>query len=148
MNRLVIPKFRDSAIFCCWIAGLLLIGSLCWFLTRPVRSEFLLRSVNRAWTQSGQTERLQGPIDPKTMKPELSRLGFWYSVDDENQALVFTMMTDGVFLPCAAIVDQQGKVEKILPLNSGGEKSLDRVPEKVLQLYIRRIELHSMEKQS
>ncbi|MCL2833653.1 MAG: DUF3821 domain-containing protein [Treponema sp.] len=140
MSDFAMPKLKDTAIFFGWIAGLLVIGGLCFFLTGSLRSDLLQSSINRAWAQSGVAYRLQAPADPGSVSPALSRLGSWYTIDEENRALVFTLVSDGIFLPCAAIVDSQGKTVKMLPLSSSGDKIFDRVPDKVKLLYQRRIE--------
>jgi len=139
MSKLPV-QLKDTAVFFCWIGGIFIIAGLCWFLTKPLRADLLRQTVNRAWAESGESFRLREPIAPGTMKPGLSRLGSWYSVDDENRALVFTLIADGIFLPCTAIVDSNGKVQNIMPLIGNGEKFMNRISPGIKQLYIRRIE--------
>jgi hypothetical protein len=141
----LIPTLKDSAVFVGWIAGLILIGALCWFLTQNLRSQFLLRSVNRALTQVEESKRfgdLGVPIGFKDLEKDTPRIGSWFTVKGREgyRVLVFSLISGANFLPCAAVVNAGGRVEDIVPLSSHGAKSFKEVPQGVLQLYIRRIE--------
>ena len=145
MKELTVPGIRDTAVLLGWIGGLLCIGGLCWFLTKPLRTDFLQQSVNRAWMRTNETRRLDTPVATAAMKPGLSRLGTWYTMTDKNttdnnRALVFSVISGGSFFPCAAIVNQEGKVEEILPLTASGAKLMNKISPGILRLYIRRIE--------
>jgi len=140
MKVFQIPRFKDTILFICWVSGLIAIGSLCWFISRPLRADLLLRTINHAWFTSGDARRLEAPIPPNTMKPGLARLGTWYTLRGGNKVLVFTIFSEGIFLPCAAIINLQGKVEEIIPLSIGGNTRLDRIPSGMIRLHIRRIE--------
>ena len=130
-------RFRDAFICTGWIAGLICAAGLCWGLTAPLRTSLLQQAVNKAWTRTGESPRLEAPV--ANPGPRLSRLGAWYTCD-EGRAVIFTIIADGIFLPCAAMVGSNGKVEKILPLTASGEKMMNRVSPGILQLHIRRIE--------
>ncbi|MDR0312881.1 MAG: hypothetical protein LBI14_04730 [Treponema sp.] len=140
MNKISIPQFKDTAILCGWIGALLLIGCLCWFLTNTLRADIMRNSVNRVLVLAGDTRRLEGATAAAAIKPSLGRLGAWYNMNEGYRALVFTLIADGVFLPCAAIVDPLGKLEEIIPLSPGGSRLLDRVSPGIIKLYTRRIE--------
>jgi hypothetical protein len=140
MSNISIPRLKDTAILFGWIAALLLIGCLCWFLTMPLRNDTLRNSVNRVFIQAGDARRLDAPIAPAAIKPSLGRIGTWFTMRDGYRALVFSLIADGVFLPCAAIVNPQGKLEEIIPLSDGGAKLLARVSPGIIKLYTRRIE--------
>ena len=145
-RKLMIPGLKDILIFVAWIAGLLLAGGLCWSLTRSVRSDFLLNSINRALSGMGDYRRLEAPIAPGAFRSDrtigpISRQGSWFSLDGEaDRLLFFTLMADGTFFPCAAIVNPQGRVKEIISLSSRGEKTLSHVSPGIIRLYIRRIE--------
>ena len=144
MKEFTFPGLKDTAVLLGWIAGLLCIGGLCWFLSKPLRTDILRQSINRAWTRTNETRRLDATVGPGVLKPGLMRLGTWYTVTggdgNGNRALIFTVIADGSFLPCAAIVNRDGKVDEILPLTAGGSKLLNRISPGVLNFYIRRIE--------
>jgi hypothetical protein len=140
MNKISIPQFKDTAILCGWIGGLILIGCLCWFLTGSLRGDLLRNSVNRVLVQAGDARRLEAPITASAIKPSLGRIGTWFSMNEGYRALVFTLIADGVFLPCVAIVDPLGKLEELIPLSPGGLKLLGRVSPGIIKLYTSRIE--------
>ena len=138
MSKFLIHKLKDSIILFSWMGGLVFIAGLCWFLTRPLRTEFLRYSINHAWIMTGNTLRLEMPVAPGTLEPGLSRLGTWFTLNNGNRALIFTLASGGQFIPCAAIVDSGGKVVEFVPLSSG--PGLDRVSPGIVQLHKRRIE--------
>ena len=140
MNKLLLDKLKDTSILLAWIAGLIIISCLCWVLSRSLRADFLQRSINRALTYTDDSRQLGAALAPGTLKPKLERLGFWYDLGDDSRVIVFTIIADGLFLPCAAVVDSGGKVEEIIPLSGSGNKLLNRISPGILQLYIRRIE--------
>ena len=140
MKAFPIPRFRDTILLICWIAGLVSICGLCWFLSGPLRADLLQRSINRAWISSGDSRRLETQIPPGSLKPNLERLGTWYTLAGGNRVLVFTIISDGIFLPCAAIINPRGKVIEMTPLGMNGRRLLSRAPSGIIQLYTRRIE--------
>ena len=139
-------RLKDTLILIAWIAGLLLIGALSWGLTRSIRTDFLQESINRVFIRMGDSRRLEAPIAPGTLKigrgyGPLSPQGAWFSLRGErNRILFFTLIGDGAFLPCGAIVNYQGKVIDIIPLSSRGERQLGQVSPGIIALYIKRIE--------
>jgi hypothetical protein len=144
-SKSLIPKLKDTAIFVGWIAGIVLIAALCWFLTQNLRSQFLLRSVNRALSQVEGPKRfgeLRAPIPVKDLGKDASRIGSWFSLKDREgyKVLVFSLISGGNFLPCAAVINAGDKVEGIVPLNSHAAKFLEKVPPGVLEVYTSRIE--------
>jgi hypothetical protein len=137
------PKFKDFAVFTGWIAGIILLGGLCWFLTESIRADFLMRSVNRALEQEGYSLAVGRPVTQRELAPETARMGRWFfqagTEGPERRVLVFTMIDGGLFFPCAAVVNN-GIVEEILPLNGYSGKFLSRVSPGVISIYKRRIE--------
>jgi hypothetical protein len=146
----LMPKFKDGAIFTGWIAGILLLGSLCWFLTGSLRADFLMRSVNRSLKEGGYSLAVGRPAAPRELEPETTRMGQWFfqagTEGQDSRVLVFTMIDGGCFFPCAALV-KGGTVEEIVPLNSYAGKFLARVSPGVINLYKRRIEGNRKEEQ-
>jgi len=158
-----VPQVKDGLILFGWIAGLILIASLCWFLTQPIRSRFLLRAVNHVLEESGDTRRLGEPISP-SLSGSIG-VGAWYTMtqaknplppvlpsarrtgDMENayfsegtRAFIFTFIGEGTFFPCAAVVAPGGEVKEFIPLSSQGERMIKQISPGVLKIYARRIE--------
>jgi hypothetical protein len=142
---------RDILKLFGWIASILIIGGLCWTLTKPARSRFLIRTVNRVLEQSGDYRRITEPSSPIG---DASLIGSWYTMTRARQpgnlaldsfpegtkAFIFSFVSEGTFFPCAAVVDPMGKVQEFIALNAYGKKILARISPGILKLYIRRIE--------
>jgi len=145
-NPLVLMKdaatFKDTTIILAWMASIIIIASICWFSTQPLRHRQMIRAVNRVFIQSGDSRRL---LEPSSRERKGSLLtGSWFTMLDETpirkRVLVFSFIGEGTFFPCAAVMTQDGKVGELIPLNSHGEKVLRRVSPGILEIYIRRIE--------
>jgi hypothetical protein len=138
MNNLV-PRLKDRGIFLGWIAGLTLAGALLWFCTQPPRTILLLRTINRTLIALGDNRRLAAPMSRPPAKP--ASMGVWYSLAaSESNMFVFTIIRDGILIPCGAVVSKAGQVEEIIPLGAHAGQVLDRIPQGVMRIYIRRIE--------
>ena len=154
-KKLDMVILKDTAVFSGWIAGLLLIAGLCWALTLPVRSRFMVRAVNRVLEQSGDYRRL-GELSSSGGAGSIA-MGAWYTMTqtrrageggnesfnesfaEGTKAFVFTFIGEGTFFPCAAVIEE-GRVREFLPLNSHGERILKNISPGILRLYARRIE--------
>ena len=140
MNKQLLDKLKDTSILIAWIFGLILISCLCWVLSKPVRTDFLRRSINNALIYSANSQQLGQALPPGSLNPGLEHLGVWYALDNGSKAVIFSIIADGIFLPCAVIVNTNGKVQELIPLSSSGRKILNRISPGIIQLYIKRIE--------
>ena len=154
LKKPLIPQVKDALILLGWIAGLILIASLVWFFTQPIRSRSLLGAVNRVLLESGDSRSLEKPVSDGMSG--FFGTGAWYTMTesaafrtgstgrgglpDGTRAFVFTFIGGGTFFPCAAVVGPDGKVLEFIPLNSHGEKMLKLVSPGVLKIYAQRIE--------
>jgi hypothetical protein len=143
-GTLRIPRLRDLAILAGWIGGLLLIGGLCWFLSAPLRTQRLMKSVNQVLALAGDPRRLDAVIPHSELSSEALRIGTWYTMafsHEGSRAVVFTLIAEGRFFPCAAEINPAGRVEEIIPLSGErGEGKRQALSPGSLQIYIRRIE--------
>jgi hypothetical protein len=139
-DRSFFPHVKDSFILVGWIAGILLIASLCWFLTQPVRERFLMDAVNRVLAAEEDGRRLSQPLLRAAGKGS-ARMGRWFALSGSNaRVLVFTFIADGGSFPCAAVINSGGNVEELIPLSVHGKKMMSRVSPGVVRIYTRRIE--------
>jgi hypothetical protein len=132
-------KLKDMAILGGWIGGLTLAGVLLWVLTGSLRDQWLLRGVNRSLAAQEETVRLDEPLSRRLSGRE--PLGRRFSL--ENSAgcmLIFPLLNGGSALPVGAILDAQGKVERLIPLGNHGRQVFGHIPQGALNIYIRRIE--------
>jgi len=142
---------KDAIKLFGWIASILVIAGLCWTLTQPVRSRFLIRAVNRVLEQYGDYRRVGELSSPDKNS---SLIGSWYTMirarqqgisanenfSEGTKAFIFSFVAEGTFFPCVAVVDPSGKVQEFIPLNMYGKKILTQISPGILKLYIRRIE--------
>ncbi|GHV71035.1 hypothetical protein AGMMS49928_21150 [Spirochaetia bacterium] len=134
-------RTKDSLLLGAWIGGIILVGGLLWFFTQSLRDEFLKNSVNQVLAMDDGNRRLGPPLSRQKFRRGESLRGRWYSrADSEGRVMVFAVMTDGLRLPCAAMVSQDGLVEEIIPLSLQAERALKRLPSGILKTYILRIE--------
>jgi len=152
-NNILLPGVKDALMLMGWIAGLILIAGLCWFLTQPVRSRFLCNAVNRVLEESGDSRRLGEPVSPGMH--DLFGMGAWYTVTEAGSGLagsgggvfsdramifIFTFIGEGTFFPCAAVVKPGLGVQEFIPLNSHGVKMMKLISPGILKIYAQRIE--------
>jgi hypothetical protein len=130
---------KDRAIFAGWIAGLVLVAALLWSLTFSFRSTCLLRSTNKFFVSVGDNRRLAASL------PRLSAgsvpLGCWYRLyESDSLFLVFSIMQEGILVPCGAEITANGEVVEVIPLGSHAQQIIDTIPRNLVQIYVRRIE--------
>ncbi|MDR2798067.1 MAG: hypothetical protein LBB80_06965, partial [Treponema sp.] len=133
----------ERGIYIGWIAGILLVGGGIWFFTQSLRATLLRQTVNQVLETVQDPRRLEGLIPGQISWGRLS-WGNWYTLaDSEDRVLVFSLMSNGIFIPCMAVISSvTGKVvdDKILPLTNHPEQTLKQIPRGLIKTYIRRIE--------
>jgi hypothetical protein len=127
---------KTPAICAAWIGGLLLGGWLLFFFTANLRETALMRQVNRILTARGESFTLTGIYDQRNRRLPL---GTAFQAG-EGTLLVFPLVSAGASLSCGALIDAQGQVERIIPLGIHSEQAFERLPQGILDVYIRRIE--------
>jgi hypothetical protein len=133
------PKMKEAAILGGWIGGLVLAGALLWVLTGSARDRGLLRAVNRSLAAQKESVRLTEPLPRRFSgrEPLGRRFGL---VDSAGCMLIFPLLNGGAALPVGALLDDQGKVDRLIPLGNHGRQIFNRIPPGILKIYIRRIE--------
>jgi hypothetical protein len=145
------PRTRNTMILAGWIAALILVAGVAWFLTQPLRSSLMLTAVNQVLAQAGDERRLQGPLASAVIDTNSPRIGFWYTMTDGARAFVFLFIADGTFFPALAVLTQSPlapeaapfalppPMVQFVPLSNHGARALERVCYTVLEIYGRRI---------
>jgi hypothetical protein len=132
-------KMKDAAILAGWIGGLVLVGALLWVLTGSLRDRGLLRVANQSLAAQEETVRLAAPLSRQS--PGYGNLGRSFSLaNSAGSMLIFPLVSGGTALPVGALLDEQGKVDRLIPLGNHGRQVFNRVPRGVLKIYIRKIE--------
>ena len=130
---------KDRGIFLGWVAGLALIALLLWSLSFPFRANRLMESTNRVLASMEDTRVLSAPLSQPFAAPV--PLGCWYRLADSGSLFfVFVIMRDGILVPCGAEMSVYGEVTEVLPLGSHARRVFDRIPQGLIQVYVRRIE--------
>jgi hypothetical protein len=142
-----VKELKDRAIRAGWIAGLFLVGWLLWFFTGFPRENSLKRQVNLILNSRGEDFSLAAPL--RRGRRRIS-LGTEFSLetpaknpgeeDRFRSFLVFPLVSGGTALSCGALIDSQGRVERLIPLGAHGEQAFERIPRGILDVYIRRVE--------
>ena len=130
---------KDRAILAGWIAALVLIAALIWSFGFHFRSMSLMHSTNKTLVLMDDARRLSAPLirHATGMDP----LGCWYSLAESDSIFfVFTIMREGILVPCGAEISKSGKVVQIIPLGSHAQQVMEKIPQGLIQVYIRRIE--------
>jgi hypothetical protein len=135
------PSVKRIGVSAGWVAGLILISALLWGFTQPVRNRALLNSVNRILDRTAEERRLAAPIPLWGMPGRASQAGSWFITDTSGDwAVVFTVVSGGVFTPALAFISRDGIAGSIIPLSAHGETAFQRLPKAYLRIYVRRIE--------
>jgi hypothetical protein len=138
MNNFI-PTLKDRAVFLGWIAGLVLVASLLWSFSFSFRAACLMKGTNKTLTAMGDKRRLSAPLSNPYAMPV--PMGCWYSLSESGSLFfVFTIMREGILVPCGAEISQEGKVVEIIPLGNHARQVMDRMPRTLIQIYINRIE--------
>jgi len=138
MNKLS-PTVKDRLILLGWFAGLLLAASLAWSLSFPYRANSLMRSVNKALEMAGDARIISSPLPRGFTKP--SPMGLWYRLyESDSVFFVFVIMNEGILVPCGVEINKGGKAVDIVPLGSHARQLIGRIPQGVIQVYLRRVE--------
>jgi len=152
MNKLS-PTVKDRLILIGWFVGLLLSASLVWSLSFNYRARFLMRSVNIALYAAGDSRKLVSHLPGRFTKPAVAEasavpayagpmpMGLLYSLNESDSLFyIFAFMNEGILVPCGVEINKDGKAVDIVPLGSHARQVIGRVPQGVIQVYLRRIE--------
>jgi hypothetical protein len=139
MNDLT-SAVKDRAVFLGWVAGLVLIAALFWSLSFPFRSVCLMNSTNKTLAAMNDARRLCAPL-LRPIAAGTDPLGCWYRLSDSDSLFfVFTIMREGILVPCGAEIAENGKLVEIIPLGSHARQVMNQIPPGLVQLYVHRLE--------
>jgi len=132
-------ELKDKMVFAGWIAALILVASLLWSLSFPFRADCLMRATNKVLIAMDDRRHLAAPVLRPSTGP--APLGCWYRLYESGSLFfVFTVMREGILVPCGAEISEQGQVVEIIPLGNHARQVMERIPQGLIQVYVRRIE--------
>jgi hypothetical protein len=130
-------KFKEPGVLGGWLLGIFLVGGLLWYGTQGARTEMMIRSVNMVLEARKDPRRLQAPLFSRLIPEQ----GNWFSlIGTQGKAVVFSIIARGTFLPFAAMISPEGKVEELVPLTGNSIRMVDSLSPETIAIYIRRIE--------
>jgi hypothetical protein len=144
-NRQVVPlvaffkNLTARGIFLFWLAGLCIVGVLLWTLTRDGRRAAEMRAANTVLEAAGEQARLVSLISPWLFPGAVSEAGTWWTLDDKNPAVIFTVPYHGIFTPFIALFDDKRAIAKIYPLSAGAALAQKRLAPAIFALWETRI---------
>jgi diphthamide synthase subunit DPH2 len=132
-----ISRFKELGVLGGWLLGIFLLGGLLWYGTQGPRAQMMIRSVNKILEAREDPRRLQDPLFPWSTPEQ----GNWFSlVDAKGTAAVFSVVAGGTFVPFAAMISPDGKVEELIPLTGNSIRMTARLSPETMAVYVRRIE--------
>lgn len=132
-----VPGLKDLGVFAGWILGIFLLGGLLWYGTQGARASMMIRSVNMVLAALEEPWRLKSPLPFQSIPEQGSRFSL---VETNGRAVVFSIITEGAFVPFAALISPEGKVEKLVPLMDDSAQVLERLTPGAIAVHTRRIE--------
>jgi hypothetical protein len=136
---IMMEDLKDKAVLLGWIAGLLIIILVIWSFSQNIQSYNILKAVNNVFINNDDSRRLISYIPVNTNKTEI--MGYWYLFNNSQEMMfVFNYFQDGILIPLGAVVSPDGNVIEIIPLSAHAIQVFDDLPQRILQMYIKRIE--------
>jgi outer membrane protein OmpA-like peptidoglycan-associated protein len=132
---------KSTGIFAGWIAGILVVGGLVLGFTQNIRDQSLKNSVNTVLAELRDPRQLDQVIPDNELPKNMSNLGTWFTrAGSDNRLLVFSIMNEGIPVPCLAELTTDGTVSELIPLNGHSRQVLKNLPKGTLNVYLNRIE--------
>lgn len=132
-----VSGLKDLGIFAGWLMGIFLLGGLLWYGTQQARANMMIRSVNMVLEALDDPRRLRSPLSFRSTQEQGSRFSL---VGTNGRAVVFSIITEGTFVPFVAMISPEGKVEELVPLTGNPGYVLDRLTPGTITIHTRRIE--------
>ena len=132
-----VSGLKDLGVFAGWLVGIFLLGGLLWYGTQQTRINMMIRSVNMVLDALEDPRRLKSPLSSRSTPEQGSRFSL---VGTNGRAVVFSIITEGTFVPFVAMISPEGKVEELVPLTGNPDRVLDRLSPGTLTIHTRRIE--------
>jgi hypothetical protein len=139
--RLIKPSdvsgLKDLGVFIGWLMGIFLLGGLLWYGTQHARANVMIRSVNTVLDALDDPRRLKDPLSFRSIQEQGGRFSL---VGTNGRAVVFSIITEGTFVPFVAMISPEGKVEELVPLTDNPGYVWERLTPGTITIHTRRIE--------
>jgi hypothetical protein len=128
-----------KGIFLFWLAGLFLIAVLMWGPTGGLRTESEIKTANRILQDAGEKRRIEKAISGWLLPGRATQAGNWYTLHDNNVAVIFTVPVDGIFVPFLATFNAENRIDGMYPLSRTAQRFLKRTPPNIFAIWTTRI---------
>jgi hypothetical protein len=135
-----IKNLSETSVFAVWFAALALAGALVWGLTAGARGDATINTVNRYLDGIGESRKIASAVSTWHIPGRVTQLGTWYTMTSAENAVIFPLVMEGIFSPCLAIINSDGKLGTLIPLTANGDSILPRLNPGHLQIWTERIE--------
>lgn len=135
-----VQNLSETSVFTVWFTALALAGVLLWGLTAGARGGVTIKTVNRYLDGIGERRRIESAVPTWHIPGRVTQLGTWYTMTSAERAVIFPLVMEGIFSPCLAIINSDGKLGTLIPLTANGDSILPRVNPGYLQIWTDRIE--------
>lgn len=133
--------FKDKLILIAWITVILLLISMIFIFSNNLQKRQLMRTVNSVFYYRDDSRRISEYTEKTQFKSGI--MGYWFSINNSTDKIfIFTVFQDGILLPLAAVVSQDGDVKEIIPMSEHALNVFDNIPQSILQVYVSKIEMN------
>ncbi|MDR0409293.1 MAG: hypothetical protein LBH18_02720 [Spirochaetaceae bacterium] len=133
-------NMSEVSVFSIWAAVIMLAAVLVWGLSTGLRDEITVKTVNKFLSSIGESRSVARTISPWHIPGNITQLGKWYTMTSGESAVICPLITEGIFSPCLAIIDNEGRLSTLIPLTVHGDRILSRVNPGYLRIWIDKIE--------
>jgi hypothetical protein len=135
-----VKNLNKTSVFAIWMAVITLAGALIWGFTAGLRNNITANMVNKILADLGEKRRIEQAVSTWHIPGNIAQFGTWFTMTSNENAVIFPFIVEGIFSPCLAIIDNDGKLGKLLPLTVNADRVISRSNPGYLLILTERIE--------
>ena len=135
-----IKSLSETSIFTIWMVMLMLTSVLLWGFTTGLRNDITAKTINKILDETGEKRMVLGAVSTWHIPGNVSQFGTWYTMTSNENAVLFSLIVDGIFSPCFAIINNDGKLGALIPLTVNADRVISRMNPGLLRVWVDRIE--------
>ncbi|MDR2342974.1 MAG: hypothetical protein LBD86_00400 [Spirochaetaceae bacterium] len=135
-----IRRLNETSIFAIWMVMLMLTGILLWGFTIDLRNDIMVKTVNKILDDAGEKRKVVAAISTWHIPGSVTQFGTWYTMTGQENAVIFSIIAEGIFSPCLAIINGDGRLDSLIPLTVNADRLISRINPGYLRVWIDRIE--------
>jgi hypothetical protein len=135
-----IKGLSETSIFTIWMVMLMLTSVLLWGLTTNLRNDIMAKTINKILNETGEKRMVLGAISTWHIPGNVTQFGTWYTMTSQEHAVLFSLIVEGIFSPCLAIINNDGNLGTLIPLTANANKVISGMNPGHLRIWVDRIE--------